>query len=114
MGSRVFEIDVEPPFSLGLTAWALRRRRHNLMDRLDSGAYRRVAVVGGRVLEIVVSQRSGPRASTLVVELHHAGRAPGVAVESSVDGLVRRVLGLDVDLAGFYRLAEHDPRLADV
>src|SRR5262249_59268467 len=41
-------------------------------------------------------------------------RAPGreAAIGAAIVGEVRRLLGLDLDLAGFYRMAKGDPALA--
>lgn len=43
MFDRSFEIELPAaaPFRLDLTAWALRRRAHNEMDRFDAGCWRR-------------------------------------------------------------------------
>ena len=37
-----FTLQPVPPFRLDLTAWALRRRPHNAVDRWDGDTYRRV------------------------------------------------------------------------
>jgi len=40
---------IEPgaPFRLDLTAWALRRRTHNALDRWDGSSYQRVVSIDG-------------------------------------------------------------------
>lgn len=97
------------PFRLDLTAWALRRRANNLIDRWDGRAYRRVLVLRGRPVEITVTQEGGADAARLRVT------ATGVRLGSRVEPLVRaaaeRMLGLRVDLRGFYRRAAGHPRL---
>jgi hypothetical protein len=54
-----FSLKPVPPFRLDLTAWALRRRPNNLIDRWDGEAYRRVLVMNGYPAEVAVRQ-SGP------------------------------------------------------
>src|SRR5512142_1234972 len=44
MQSLSFHLRPLPPFRLDLTAWALRRRARNIVDRWD-GVYRRVLVI---------------------------------------------------------------------
>ena len=112
MGARRFELEATAPFRLDLTAWALRRRPHNAVDRWD-GSYRRVLDVQGRVLEAVVRQTFGPTSGPLVVELRGSGR-PGSSAEEEVRILLRHVFGLDRELSGFYRLARRDERLSSL
>lgn len=112
MGVRRFEIEVPAPFRLDLTVWALRRREHNAIDRFDSGVYRRVLLVGSRILEVAVTQEDKSRSGVLLaVELLGRGRAPSDAAEREVRQVLRRVLGLDVDISGFYDMAGTDDRL---
>ncbi len=42
MNRDALELNPELPFRLDLTAWTLRRRPHNIVDRLDGATYRRV------------------------------------------------------------------------
>lgn len=106
-----FELEVPGPFRLDLTAWALRRRAHNSIDRFDSGVYRRVLSVDGRVLEIGVQQWGGMERPRLVVEAVTRGRVATAAVEIELRRILIRTLGLDVDLTPFYDLAARDDRL---
>ena len=57
----------------------------------------------------IVRVRPGPR-KNVTVEI--AGRAPGAATAESIEAQVRRVLGLDQDLAPFYDAVRDDPDLA--
>ena len=50
MESLSFTLRPVPPFRLDLTAWALRRRSHNIVDRWDGTEYRRVLVPGDEPL----------------------------------------------------------------
>ena len=62
-----FTLRPVPPFRLDLTAWALRRRSRNLIDRWDGRTYRRVIVLGGRPTELAVRQAGSSAAPTLSV-----------------------------------------------
>ncbi len=45
-----------PPFRLDLTAWALRRRAHNAIDRWDASTYRRIVDIDGGPVALSVTQ----------------------------------------------------------
>ena len=68
-----YELAIEPstPFRLDLTAWALRRRSHNEVDRFDAFTYRRVVTIddGGPVAATVTQDAatSGPRPNARLV-----------------------------------------------
>lgn len=96
------------PYRLDFTAWALRRRERNVIDRWD-GAYRRALTVGDRVIPVCVSQPHGAESPTLSVELQ-GDQAYGSGDIAAVTDQVGRVLGVDVDLSGFYDVANADPR----
>jgi DNA-3-methyladenine glycosylase II len=106
------ELTIEPraPFRLDLTAWALRRRSHNAVDRFDGSAYRRVlSIDDGAPVAVTVTQddaTSGPRLSVLLV-----GRAIDERTEHRARGALDRLLGLSVDLTPFAAMAERDPLL---
>jgi DNA-3-methyladenine glycosylase II len=77
-------------------------------NRIDGDVFRRVLRHGGRLVPYEV-RWSGP-----VDDARVTIRAPGAdaAVGAAVVAEVRRLLGLDLDLAGFYRMAKADPALA--
>ncbi len=106
---RGFTLDAVPPFRLDLTAWALRRRPHNAVDRWEDGAYRRALRLSEGVGEIEVRQVGPPGAPRLAVSVAAARAGPGV--RSEVTANLRRMLGLDVDLRDFYRRAADDVHL---
>ena len=65
------ELLIEPcaPFRLDLTAWALRRRAHNAVDRWDGSTYQRVVAVDGGPVALSVTQDDAlgaPRLSVLL------------------------------------------------
>jgi len=97
------------PFRLDLTVWALRRRGRNAIDRWDGTIYRRVVVIEGRPTEIAVRQAGSPAEPRLVVTTVPPPRTS--SGRQRVRRIVDRLLGPRIDLAGWYRLAERDPRL---
>jgi DNA-3-methyladenine glycosylase II len=107
--SHLIRLDPRAPFRLDLTAWALRRRSHNSVDRWDAGIYERVVCLDGGPLALSVTQAAGRDAPRLSVVL--TGRPvdrPGeVLARSALD----KLLGLSVDLSPFAALAARDPLL---
>lgn len=99
-----------PPFRLDLTAWTLRRRVANQIDRWDGEAYRRTLVVAGAPLEVEVRQAGNARSARLEVQVRGDARAARSA-RHVVTAALERLLGLRVDLGGFYRAAARDRRL---
>ena len=114
MGIARCEIEVRSPFRLDLTAWALRRRPHNAIDAWDGTTYTRTLVADGRPVQVAVCQdhTGGPERTRLDVALRRRGEIPNDAAVSEVRRTIERMLGLHVDLAGFYELAASDQRLA--
>ena len=98
-----------PPFRLDLTVWALRRRSRNLIDRWDGTTYRRVIMLGRRPTELATRQIGSPMAPRLVVT---ATPFPRTLLERrQMRSIVARLLGLQIDLTEWYKLAETDARL---
>lgn len=110
MERSAFELEPVPPFRLDLTVWILRRRPDNVVDRWDGEVYRRVLVLDGVPVEVAARQLGPVESSRLAVELAAERLPPGA--EERAGELLARMLGLRVDLAGFYRLAAEDPRLS--
>lgn len=110
MAAVAFSLEPVPPFRLDLTAWALRRRTHNAVDRWDGRHWRRALASGGRVFELCVSQRDTPGRPRLDVVISGAriGEHQRQAAEKALD----RLLGVSIDLQPFYALAATDARLA--
>ncbi|MHB8294080.1 MAG: DNA-3-methyladenine glycosylase 2 [Acidimicrobiales bacterium] len=113
MASHHMEIEAIPPFRLDLTVWALRRREHNSIDTFDGTTYRRTLAAAGQVIEVAVSQAPGdePSRPVLSLELRRRRGEPSRAAVAEAARFVACMLGLDVDLAGFYSLAASDDRL---
>jgi DNA-3-methyladenine glycosylase II len=104
-----FSLEPAPPFRLDLTVWALRRRPDNKVDDWDGETYRRALALDGKVVEIAVAQTGSPYAPRLEVMTSGAQFSPGM--KSAVTEALDRLLGLKIDLSGFYRLAADDRRL---
>jgi len=98
-----------PPFRLDLTAWALRRRSLNLIDRWDGTTYRRTIVVGRRLIEVAVRQRGSAETPQLVVTATPPLRT--MTERRRVRLIVDRLLGLRIDLTDWHRMAARDSRL---
>ena len=104
-------INVSSPFRLDYVAWALRRRAHNEVDRFDADCYRRVLCLAGEPAEVTVRQNSSAGTPSLIAELRGlAGPADRTAM-AAARPVLERMLGLTVDLGGFYRVAAADARL---
>ena len=104
-----FVLRPRAPFRLDLTVWAIRRRSRNRVDVWD-GTYRRALLVGSKAMTIQVAQSGDVSRPMLTVSLLTPGPyTPEVL--SSVEAQVVGLLGANVDLGGFYDLAEADPRV---
>jgi DNA-3-methyladenine glycosylase II len=106
-----FTLRPQPPFRLDLTVWAIRRRAHNVVDRFDDGVWRRVLVIRKSPVTIAVWQtRSGERPE---IEVLISASKPQ-PVKAEVAAIVTRMLGLDLNLSDFYRLASGDAHLREL
>ena len=105
----VLIIQAIPPFRLDLTVWALRRRSRNAIDRWDGVTYRRVVVVAGRPTELAVRQAGSSKRPHVIVTSAPPLRT--ISDERRVRSVLESMLGLRVDLSGWYRMARRDPRL---
>ncbi len=111
MPELTFTLAARPPFRLDVTVWALRRRAHNVVDRFDDGVWRRVVGIGKAPVALAVRQtRHG---ACPEVEVRISAARPH-AVKAEVAALVTKMLGLERDLSGFYRLARGDARLREL
>jgi DNA-3-methyladenine glycosylase II len=106
MSTIAFELRPTPPFRLDLTVWTLRRRPTNLIDTWDGQDYRRVLMVQAKPVEVCVRQTGAPDSPRLQVQ------AAGANARAAVTAALERLLGLQIDLTGFYRLAARDSQLA--
>jgi DNA-3-methyladenine glycosylase II len=99
---REWHLPVRPPYRLDLTATVLRRLSTNVVDVFDGQTYRRMVGDAARpvLLEVVQSE---PDALSV--------RAIGEAGAEIVP-LAGRMLGAEVELMHFYRVAAEFPWLA--
>jgi DNA-3-methyladenine glycosylase II len=102
-------IDPGAPFRLDLTAWALRRRAHNTIDRWDGRVYRRALSLDGEAVALSVIQDGPLDAPRLAMTLSggQIDRRAATIARETLDGL----LGLTVDLSAFATMAAGDPLL---
>ena len=107
--SVTFSLNPVAPFRLDLTAWALRRRPSNVIDRWDGETYRRVLVMNGNATEVAVRQSGSPDSPRLRVSL--TSRRNESEVKAFAKTSLERLLGLRINLAEFYRLAKADRKL---
>lgn len=104
-----FQLEPVPPFKLDLTAWVLRRRPDNVVDRWDGKNYRRVIVVSNEPLEVTAIQTGSADEPRLRVTV--MGETLPSDAKSTVTAALERLLGVDIDLKDFYRFALRDKRL---
>jgi DNA-3-methyladenine glycosylase II len=104
-----FFLEPLAPFRLDLTVWTLRRRAENQIDRWDGVTYRRVLVIGDEPIEVAVTQIESPDSPRLRVTV--TGAKVTSKIKKPVISLLNRVLGLRVDLSGFYQFASHQAKL---
>lgn len=110
-----FSLSLDPvsPFRLDLTVWALRRRPDNLVDRWDGETYRRVLVAADdKPFEIAVTQSGPPDAPRLDVSVF-CERADE-EIKRQVISALERLLGFNLRLDSFYRLADRDDLVKSV
>ncbi len=108
--SATFHLAPVAPFRLDLTAWALRRRPRNAIDRWDGTTYRRAVATAGGAVEIAVEQVGSAASPRLRIVATPAGT--GRSATSLITATLERALGFRVDLRPFYRMASQDRRLA--
>ena len=96
-------VPVRAPFRLDLTAVAMRRLSTNVVDTFDGTAYRRLL---GDPRDPVLLSVEQPEPAALAVRFEGTGADAFDPV-----AIVRRALGIDVDLAPFYAGAATIPWL---
>jgi DNA-3-methyladenine glycosylase II len=109
MYSLSFDLKPLPPFRLDLTVWALRRRRDNIVDRWDGTTYRRVLVLDGKPVEMAVVQKGKPDEPELSITATGSQLSPETGL--ALAALLERMLGIQINVSGFYRLAQNDSQL---
>jgi len=100
---------VDGPFDAAATLARYHRWGEDPATRLDGDVLRRVLRLGERLLPYEVRTSGTVDDARLTVTVPDGG---GADVERAVTAEVRRLCGLDFDLAGFYRVAKADAALA--
>jgi DNA-3-methyladenine glycosylase II len=106
-----FELKAVAPFRLDLSVWALRRRPDNAVDRWDGHIYRRAMLVGDTLADVAVVQVGTPEAPRLEVAVTTDTPVARSRTRAETTAMLRRLLGLEIELGDFYRCAERDPEL---
>ncbi|NWF57683.1 MAG: DNA-3-methyladenine glycosylase 2 family protein [Syntrophaceae bacterium] len=104
-----FTLKPLPPFRLDFTVWVLRRRPDNIWDQWDGRVFRRVLVVDETPVFFAITQTGPAEAPELKVFASGSRLKP--EDEPYLISILKRLLGLGIDLTGFYRLAAKDSRL---
>lgn len=97
-----FRLTPTLPFRLDLTSWVLRRRPNNMWDFWDGETYRRVLVIESKPVEVSTRQHGDE------LEVTFVGIRISRRVREQIDTALKRLLGLEVDLSGFYEFARSD------
>jgi DNA-3-methyladenine glycosylase II len=109
MARKTLSMPALPPFRLDLTVWALRRRPDNAVDTWDGRTYRRALEIESGTVELAAVQVGSTAEPRLAVTL--TGKRLDQRAEEAARAALARLLGPEIDLAPFYRLAERDPLL---
>jgi DNA-3-methyladenine glycosylase II len=104
-----FTLKPVAPFRLDYTVWVLRRRADNAIDRWGGLVWRRVHELAGGICEVRVTQTGPPEYPALRV--HVSGKDLADA-KPQIKNLVTRMLGLEMDLSGFYTLTRSHKTMA--
>ncbi len=107
-----FRLNPVPPFNLRFTAWALRRRPDNIIDRWYDQTYRRVIVYEGKPVEAEVTQKGTPEKPILHVTA--TAETIGPRLKSTLTHTVERMLGLRIDLSKFYEFVKGERKLYEL
>lgn len=92
------------PFRLDLTAWALRRRPDNVVDRWDGKTYHKAIVLGDEPVEVAVQQTGTVSDPSLIARVTSEDELPNDVLRELTLTL-EKMLGLNADLSGFYEFA---------
>jgi DNA-3-methyladenine glycosylase II len=97
------------PFRLDFTAWALRRRLNNIVDRWVRENWKRVLVIRGTAVETTVTQTFDK--GNIFLKVNLAGLHLDSQIEKETGEAVEKCLGIKTDLSRFYQFASKDEKL---
>ncbi len=107
-----FNLLTSAPFRLDLTVWVLRRRDTNRIDSWDGKTYRRAMILDSQIVKASIEQKGTAAEPELGVTLVCANPSPRIS--AAAHSALIRMLGLNVDLRGFYAMAQADTHLGPV
>ena len=104
-----FKLSPVVPFRLDLTAWALRRRLNNIVDRWVDESWKRVLVIRGTPVETTVTQTFDK--DNIFLKVNLAGLRLNSQIEKEASEAVDKCLGIKADLSRFYQFVSKDEKL---
>jgi DNA-3-methyladenine glycosylase II len=104
-----FTLPIIPPFRLGLTVWALRRRQKNLIDQWDSKQYKRALVIKDSAILMIVEQKNEKE---IVITTKSSKKLQ--TTKPVVTNILQKMLGMNSNLDAFYNIAKKDKHLASL
>ncbi len=107
-----FQLNPVPPFNLSFTAWALRRKQDNMIDRWDGQAYGRVMVYKEKPVEVHVTQEG--TLDRPVLRVTATAEKAGPHLKLAITRALERMLGLRIDLSKFYQFARGEKKLYEL
>lgn len=113
MKQRKLTIPVNEPFRLDFTIWTLRRRKTNIVDWWDEGKYSRVLFLDNQPVRMSIIQEGTNLAPNLVLTLS-SQKGITLSTQKEVLLIVRKILGLAVDLQPFYNLSAGNEYLREL
>ncbi|QBR85316.1 DNA-3-methyladenine glycosylase 2 family protein [Legionella israelensis] len=97
------------PYRLDYTVFTLRRRSKNSVDCWDGQNYTRVFNLDNKPIRVKVKQTNSLNNPELLVSLDEPLHP---VVQEKIKHLIEMMLGLNRDLADFYKMAKDDARLS--
>jgi len=106
-------VPVVKPFRLDFTVWVLRRQKTNIVDQWDEKQYSRVLVLDNQPVRMRIVQEGTNRATNLGLILS-SQKGISLSRQKAALRIVRKMLGLTVDLQSFYNLSAGNEYLREL
>lgn len=110
MYSLAFTLPAISPFRLDLTVWALKRRSRNVVDLWEEGRYVRVLNMENTAVKVAVQQSPGKDEIFVVAKSYQRVSD----LKAKITQTMSAMLGLQVDLTPFYKLAKKNSALNEL